>query len=212
MPTPSLVQPQPAQMLTSQRELRSVLLEIAPAQGCWSDGDYLWLSERSNRLIELTDGWIEVLPPPSEIHQSVLLVIYRWFFTYLTPLGGRVYVAPLRLRLRTGKFREPDLLLIRQANDPRRQNRYWLGADLVLEVVSPDQPDRDLIVKRADYAEAGIPEYWIVDPARRSVVVLQLAHGQYVSHGEFGPTESATSANLAGLSIPLDAIFADIEP
>ena len=63
----------------------------------------------------------------------------------------------LRMRIREGKFREPDLLLLRNRSDSRCQDRYWLGADLVVEVVSPDDPDRDLVEKRADYAEARSP-------------------------------------------------------
>ena len=42
-------------------------------------------------------------------------------------------------------FREPDLLLLCDGDDARYQDRYWLGADLVVEVVSPDRPERDLI-------------------------------------------------------------------
>jgi hypothetical protein len=42
---------------------------------------------------------------------------------------------------------------VRNANDPRRQNRYWLGADMVVEIISPDNPERDTREKRADYAE-----------------------------------------------------------
>jgi len=49
---------------------------------------------------------------------------------------------PLRLQIRSGKFREPDLLVVRDAHDPRGQNAYWLGADRVVEIVSPDDPER----------------------------------------------------------------------
>ncbi len=52
------------------------------------------------------------------------------------------------------------------ANDPRRQNRFWLGADLVVEAVSEDDPERDTVDKVADYAEAKIPEYWIINLIR----------------------------------------------
>ena len=52
--------------------------------------------------------------------------------------------AALRMRIRAGKFREPDLLLLLDRSDPRYQDRYWLGADLMVEVVSPDDPERDL--------------------------------------------------------------------
>ena len=76
--------------------------------------------------------------------------------------------------IRAGKFREPDLAALRDRSDPRNQDRFWLGADMVVEVVSPDDPNRDLVEKRADYAEAGIPEYWIVDPRFESVTVLTL--------------------------------------
>ena len=69
----------------------------------------------------------------------------------------------------------------------RNQDRFWLGADVVVEVVSPDDPGRDLVVKRADYAEAAIPEYWIVDPRVETVTVLTLAGGAYVEHGVFSP-------------------------
>lgn len=54
-----------------------------------------------------------------------------------------MYYAPLRLQIRPGKFHEPDLLLLRDAHDPCNQDAYWLGADLVVEIVSPDDPERD---------------------------------------------------------------------
>ena len=84
-------------------------------------------------------------------------------------------VAPLRLRLWREKIREPDLLFLADANDPRRQDAYWTGADLVIEVVSRDDPQRDLVTKRSEYAQAGIPEYWIVDPQTATITVLRLA-------------------------------------
>jgi hypothetical protein len=73
------------------------------------------------------------------------------------------------------------------AADPRRQNAYWTGADLVIEVVSPDDPQRDLVTKRSEYAQAGIPEYWIVDPQTETITVLRLEDARYVEHGVFRP-------------------------
>src|SRR5258707_732732 len=78
-----------------------------------------------------------------------------------------------------------DLLLVKDAKDPRRQNRFWLGADLTLEVVSEDKPARDLIDKRHDYAEGGVPEYWIVNPQDETITVLKLDGSVYVEHGVF---------------------------
>ena len=67
--------------------------------------------------------------------------------------------------------------MLRDRSDPRRQNRYWQGADLVVEVVGPDDPDRDLVEKRADYAEAGATEYWIADPRDETLTVPVRAWG-----------------------------------
>ncbi len=114
-------------------------------------------------------------------------------------------VAPLRLRIRERRYREPDLLLVRDANDPRRQNRYWLGADLVLEVVSPDKGERDLTTKRGDYAEARIPEYWIVDPQSETITILRLAGDHYEEHGIFSRGARATSALLPNFVVDVAA-------
>ena len=113
----------------------------------------------------------------------------------------------MRLRVRAGKFREPDLLLLLDARDPRRRDDYWLGADLVLEVVSPDNPARDLAEKRADYAEASIPEYWIVNPTDETLTVLALVDGQYVERGLFRRGQRARSGCLPDFSVAVAAVF-----
>ena len=113
----------------------------------------------------------------------------------------------MRLRIREGKFREPDLLLVTAADDPRCRNECWLGADLVAEVVSPDHPDRDLIDKRGDYAEAGIPEYWTASPVTGTVAVLVLSDGEYREHGVFQPGERADSPSLPGFSVDVKEMF-----
>jgi len=106
-------------------------------------------------------------------------------------------------------FREPDLLLLLAADDPRRQNRYWPGAELVLEVISPNDPARDGVRKRADYAQAGIPEYWIVDPDAETITVLALAGDAYVEHGAFGRGTVGTSPLLSKFAVPVNAVFDD---
>ncbi|MGN6758293.1 MAG: Uma2 family endonuclease, partial [Thermomicrobiales bacterium] len=88
------------------------------------------------------------------------------------------------------------------------QDRYWLGADLVLEVVSADEPARDLITKRREYAEAGIPEYWIVNPLDTTITVLVLRDGQYTEHGVFTRGQRATSALLPEFAVDVAEVFA----
>ena len=191
----------------SQEALNALLREVLPRQGAWNEDAYLWLTDQSNRLIEFTDGCIEELPMPTSTHQAVLLFLYDQFRAYLKPRGGIVMVAALRMRVRAGTFREPDLLLLRDRADPRYQDRYWLGADLVVEVVSPDNPDRDLVEKRADYAAAGIPEYWIADPRHKTITVLTLQADAYVEHGVYGRGAAAGSPLLPGFTTEVTAVF-----
>ena len=192
---------------TSQAALDALLRDILPRQGCWSDEAYLWLSDHGRRRIEFTDGRIEELPMPTSTHQAVLLFLYRLLHDFLRPRGGVAMVSGLRVRVREGKFREPDVLMLRDRSDPRYQDRYWLGADLVAEVVSPDDPDRDLVENRADYAEAGIPEYWIVDPRNETVTVLVLAGDAYVEHETVARGGTATSPLLDGFIADVAAVF-----
>ncbi len=192
---------------TSQQAADAILLAARPPQGRWSEHDYLWLTDRCSRLVEFADGCIEELPGPTDSHQSVLLFLFRLFDQRVRTEGGVALVAPLRLRIREGRFREPDLMLLRDASDPRRRDRYWLGADLVAEVVSPDDPDRDYREKRADYAEAGISEYWIVDPRRPEITVLTLGRDRYIDSDPFAPGEVATSFVLDGLSVAVSEVF-----
>ena len=192
---------------TSEDALRGLLHEVLPPQGAWSDEDYLWLTDRCNRLVEFTDGRVQELPMPTFTHQAVVLALYRQLYDFLVPRGGVVMVAALRMRVREGKFREPDLLLLRDRSDARCQDRYWLGADLVIEVVSPDDPDRDPVEKRTDYVEAGIPEYWIVDPRDETITVLAMEGDAYRNLGVFGAGDAARSRVLDGFAADVRSVF-----
>jgi Uncharacterized protein conserved in cyanobacteria len=77
----------------------------------------------------------------------------------------------------------------------------------VLEVVSQEKPERDLVEKRSDYAEGAIPEYWIINPLNETITVLRLSGDAYVEHGTFGRGAQATSALLEGFAVSVDAVF-----
>ena len=103
--------------MTTTDELHDVLLELLPPQGDWSEEEYLWLTDHTNRLIEFTDGYIEVLPMPTDEHQGISGLFFLAFTQFLQPIGGVVRYSPLRLRLRAGKHREPDLMVLRVKPD-----------------------------------------------------------------------------------------------
>jgi len=182
---------------------------LFPPQGSWSEEEYLDLP--GNGLAEFDQGRIEVLGMPSELHQFLVLFLYEALAGYVRQHGlGRVAVAPLPVKLWDGKMREPDVLFMRREHAGRRQGTHWLGADLVMEVMSPDDPRRDRDTKRREYALARIPEYWLIDPVARTVTVFALpAEGEgYAVHGEFGAGQWAESATLQGLAVDVDALFA----
>lgn len=181
---------------------------LFPEQGDWTEADYLKLTNTSHRLVEFTDGRVEVLPMPSRKHQKILAFLYEALLHFIRDRAlGTLLFAPLRVRLRSGKFREPDLVFVLAEHAHLEGEAFFEGADLVVEVVSPDDPDRDLIDKRADYAEADIPEYWIVNPLDETITVLRLAGPDYVPHGIFHRGEIASSVLLSGLEVAVDATF-----
>lgn len=191
----------------SDLEWKDVLQEILPRQGDWAEEEYLVLTDHRNRLVEFTDGYLEVLPAPTDEHQVLLKFLLLAFSQFFEAQGGIVLFAPLRLRIRARKFREPDLLLLLSAKDPRRHNRFWEGADIALEVVSEDKPERDLVDKRGDYAEAKVPEYWIVNPLTETIAVLRLGDKGYEEAGVHGRGASATSVLRPEFSVSVDVVF-----
>lgn len=119
-------------------------VDLAPLQGLWTEEQYLRLTEQTNHLIEFTDGSLEVLPMPTSRHQTILLLLYERLKAAVP--GGKVLVAPLRLRLRPGKFRDPDVVLLQSADDPRYQDAFWPAPTLWLRLPAPT--DRSVIPKR----------------------------------------------------------------
>jgi Uma2 family endonuclease len=91
----------------------------------------------------------------------------------------------------------------------RITDEYWRGADLVMEVVSSGNEDlrRDLTVKREEYAQAGIPEYWIVDPELGQMTVLTRDGHSYNVHGEFKRGDRATSKLLPGFAVDVTSVL-----
>ena len=185
------------------------IAQLFPAQGHWSEEEYLALD--TNHLIEYSHGQIEVLPMPTQSHQLLVIALFKFLDNFIrTRQLGTVLLAPMRVQLWQGKFREPDILFMRTEHEDRRSDQFWQGADLVMEVVSPDDPRRDRVTKRREYAQTGIPEYWIVDPAQRSITVLTLDEQTYALHGEFDEGADATSVLLDGFNVSVRAVFSEI--
>lgn len=183
---------------------------LYPEQGQWSDEDYLSATETTNRLVELSDGMIEVLPMPKTTHQAIVQYLNGILFSFVTARRlGRILFAPLRVRLWPGTFREPDIVFMLARHSARVAEDFWDGADMVMEVVSGTAEDRrrDLVTKRREYAKAGIDEYWIVDPKEKLITVLKRQGRRYVVHQSAKSGERASSALLRGFSVEASEVF-----
>ncbi len=140
---------------------------------------------------------------PTLSHQLISAFLYAWLLNFAAAGNlGMVLYAPIRVRLRPGKYREPNLVFMRSENSARCGESFLDGADLVMEVVSEDRK-HDLETKRLEYAQAGIPEYWVVDPKEGRITVHRLDEGatSYTEHGAFGRGERAASALLPGFEV-----------
>lgn len=197
--------------LSSEADYAWELATLFPEQGRWSEEAYLDLTDGTNRRIELVDGRLEFLPMPTELHQALAGFLYHALLSFVLKANLGIFpFPPLRVRIPRGHYREPDVLFLRKENFHLRTNRTWNGADSVIEVVSPDPKDRkrDFEEKLADYAEAGIAEYWIVDSERQKVIVHRLDGKYYAVHGQFTRGQQATSVLLEGFAIDVSALFA----
>lgn len=93
---------------------------------------------------------------------------------------------------------EPDLVFVSEAR--LGIVRDWIRGtpDLVIEVVSPERPERDRIVKRDLYARNGVPEFWLADPEEQAVEVVRLSGEHYAPAGYFRAGEILRSSALPG--------------
>ncbi len=198
---------------TKELPLTYEVAELFPRQGEWTEEDYLSLPE-TNRLVELSEGRLVVLPMPTTTHQRVVGKLFRIMSDFVEKHElGEVTIAPLRVRLWAGKFREPDIVFMSKEHSDRIGEDYWGVPDLVVEVISPRTEHSsgtehiDRSEKFEDYRKAGVAEYWIVDPDDKTVEVYVLRHGAYHLLGKWTLGEVAKSEVLKGFEISVDTIL-----
>ena len=106
---------------------------------------------------------------------------------------GELRVAPLPVRLWPGRIREPDLMYLSNAHLDRITPDYWGVPDLVVEVHSPGSRSRDKRSKYEEYAQAGIPEYWMVDTDAKTIDAYRLSQATYELKQHYERGEPLTS-------------------
>ena len=171
--------------------------------------------------VEFVAGTLVFHPMPTFVHERLIKEFRRLLEAAFEPSGrGEVFPAGLLCRVfhdhpeEDDRDRLPDHVVV-VPDCPRPD--YPLAEDILMlaEVVSDDRRSvtRDHVEKRAEYAAAGIPEYWIVDPTDRDdpfILVLALPPGadEYAEHGTFRPGDVADSPNHPGLRCDVAGLFA----
>jgi Uma2 family endonuclease len=179
---------------------------------------YLSYSDELEGRFELIDGELIELPPEAEpntgITVNLLLILIK---TGISPRLIKPYTCEVQVPiLQPGDAanRYPDLVVLREEHLNLTQRRLTITREmpppqLIVEVVSPGKTnrDRDYINKRAQYAAISVPEYWIIDPQARTVLVLVLEGEDYKAVGQFQRSESIGSLSLKSLALTAEQIF-----
>jgi Uma2 family endonuclease len=174
----------------------------------WSEEAYLTFSEAFNRSLELSEGRLVILPMPSLTHQRILKeFVYRAQTWLNESRRGEVLFAPHPIRLWPGKYREPDAMIWLAEHKERMGERESGPPDLALKIISPGNEPHDMETKFQEYALAGIPEYWIIQPGTRGISIYGLEGREYRLREHFGPGQLASSVVLKGFGIQVASLL-----
>ncbi len=146
----------------------------------YTEDDYYNLPE--NVRAELIDGQFYDMAAPSRIHQEILSSLHLEIGNYLRSKKGscKIYPAPFSVKLFDNRKTvvEPDISVICDPN--KLTDQGCSGApDWIIEIVSPSTSSHDYVRKLNLYMDAGVREYWIVDPVQRHIVVYYLEKTQF---------------------------------
>jgi Uma2 family endonuclease len=179
-----------------------------------------WSNDHADNVrYELMDGDLIELPPESEPNDAIA----NYLFLKLVELGvpfrfvrpGKCEIQVAVLQQKDAANRYPDLVVLGEEHLPFLQKRLTIKLNmpvprLVAEVISPGKKNRarDYERKRAQYADRGIPEYWLIDPQNQTVTVLVLETGDYVERGIFRGNDPIISPTFPTLQLTPGEIFA----
>lgn len=183
-----------------------------PRETYYTYADYLTWDD--GKRYELIDGAVYMMSPaPSPVHQRVSGNLFLQLATYLKGKTCEVYAAPFDVRLDADGLDDtvvqPDLSVV---CDPGKIDaRGCKGApDMVVEILSPGSVNHDQLVKFNKYRQAGVLEYWIVNPQARNVQVYLLRDGEYMGR-MYGDTGLVAVDVLAGCEVDLGEVFPVVE-
>lgn len=168
--------------------------------------------------VELINGKIfKMSPAPSPLHQEISANISSAIHHYLKDKPCKIYYAPFDVRFPKEGKADKDIYTILQPDicvicDPAKiDGRGCVGApDIVIEILSPGNNQKELLHKYSIYEEFGVKEYWVVSPGEKTLLKYTLdSDGKYRPSKLFTLSEKVYSEVLPGFELDLDAVFED---
>lgn len=171
----------------------------ASAPRIWTYEEMVAELPETNRPVELWNGEIIMSPAPHPDHQTIVLNFAATLRDFVSPGRlGKIFVSPVDVVLTPRRVVQPDVLFIAKARLSIVGSHIGGAPELVMEVVSAGSWQRDRIEKKALYEQAGVAEYWIIDPDAQAIEVFALAKGAYQLYSKATGKEVAKSRLLAG--------------
>ena len=148
--------------------------------------EYLSYDDGTDTRYELVDGRLTAITPVSDLSDRIASFLYAYFLNLGIPHYRLSMNAQIAVGGELANVRQPDLMVLSEEASIALKgvNQRLITHDmpppaLVVEIVSPQQEERDYRHKRTEYAGRPIPEYWIADPINQKVTVLEWANGTY---------------------------------
>ena len=160
-------------------EIPMIKEELTPylahkVQGEFTIEDYYLLPD--DHRAELIDGVIYDMTAPTYIHQGIECEIHGFFRDHIRKNNGKCmsFLAPADVQLDCDNrtMVQPDVFIICDRNKLNKKVLYG-APDLIIEILSPSTRNKDIITKTHKYRNAGVLEYWIVDPMKKQVRVYE---------------------------------------
>ena len=166
----------------------------------WSYARWSKLPDDGHRY-EVIDGVLYKTTAPSFFHQWIIRQIVRALLSQIDDVDiGLTAWSPIGLLMPGCDPVQPDIVVVRSAERDMIYDRRINGVPaLIIEVLSPSNAEKDTEIKRAAYARAGLPEYWIVRPAERDLLLLSRpdpASGLYLQAANVAPDGELVSPTL----------------
>jgi Uma2 family endonuclease len=167
--------------------------------------------------LELIKGKIfKMSPAPGSVHQIISAAVSNELYNYLKGKPCKVFSAPFDVRLVRRSVDDKDVTTVVQPDicvicDPKKVDaKGCIGSpDIVVEILSPGNNKKELKNKYEVYEEAGVLEYWIINPTEKNLVRYNLIDGRYQAARPFTIDDELTTGILPGFSLSINELFAD---